>query len=383
MATGIRTTYGDTANIKRSIGDMIQFIDWTEAPLLRLFGTKNESKFRLVNWPSTKYEWLEDTMSARETTLAEVASAGETADIAVTDGSIFKEGDVLLCEDELMYVTSVATNDITVTRGFAGTTDAEHASGTALKLATIARLEGADYDTGHTTTMINPFNYTQILSEAVKVTGSEAVNSKYGVNDTMAYHLSKLMGGSNGVGEKFRAGKLPILLQQTFYHGHDAIGTASTARSMGGFEEFVTTNVTDLNSAKLQRSHIEDAFQACYLAGGDPDTIICNAWLRRKITTMYEGMITTTRSETRGGSRIDTVMTDFGEMEIMFDRWCPTDRLYIVESGKLGWIEYRPFQVFDRPSTGDYMVKEVLGEYGFVLVNEKSHAYIKEASTTS
>jgi hypothetical protein len=382
MATGVRTTYSETANIKRSIGDMIGFIDWTEAPLLRKFGVNNESKFRLVNWPSTKYEWLEDTMSARETTLAEEAAQAET-EIDVTDGSLFKEGDVVKVEDELMYVSSVATNTITVTRGFAGTTDATHATSLAIKLATIARLEGADYDTGHTTALTNPFNYTQIISEAVKVTGSEAVNTKYGVNDTMAYHLSKLMGGSNGVGEKFRAGKLPILLQQTFYHGHDAIGSASTPRAMGGFEEFVTTNVTDLNSAKLQRSHIEDAFQTCYLAGGDPDTIICNAWLRRKLTSFYEGLITTTRSETRGGSRIDTVMTDFGEMEIMFDRWCPTDRLYIVESPKIGWITNRAFQVYDRPSTGDYTVKEVLGEYGFVVQNQTSHAYIKEASTTS
>jgi hypothetical protein len=382
MATGIRTSYSDTAPIKRSIGDMIQFIDWTEAPLLRKFGTKNESKFRLVNWPATKYEWLEDTMSARETTLAEQADAAE-GEVEVTDGTIFKEGDVVKIEEELAYVTLVTGNVLTLTRGLAGTTDAQHLTGLPIKLISSARLEGADYDTGHTTTLTNPSNYTQIFAEAVKVTGSEQINPKYGINDTMAYHLSKLMGGSNGVGEKFRAGKMPILLQQTFYHGHDAIGTATTPRTMGGFEEFVTTNVTDLNSAKLQRSHIEDAFQACYLAGGDPDTIICNAWLRRKLTSFYEGMITTTRSETRGGSRIDTVMTDFGEMEIMFDRWCPTDRLYIVESGKLGWIEFRPFAVYDRPSTGDYAVKEVLGEYGFVLVNEKSHAYIKEASTTT
>jgi len=382
MTTGTRTTYTDTAIIKRSIGDIINNIDWTEAPLLRKFGVNNQNKFRLVNWPQTKYEWLEDTMSARTTTSTEIASAAET-EIDVTDGSIFKEGDIILVESELMYVSSVATNTLTVVRGFAGTSDVEHASGTTYKLATIARIEGSDYDTGHTTTVTNPYNYTQIFSEAVKVTGSEAAVTNYGINDTMAYHLSKLMGGSNGVGEKFRAGKLPILLQQTFYHGQRAVGTASTSRAMGGFEAFVTTNVTDLSSAKLQRSHIEDAFQTCYENGGDPDTIICGAWLRRKLTTFYEGLITTSRSETRGGSRIDTVMTDFGEMEIMYDRWCPTNRLYIVDSAKLGWVEFRPFAVYDRPSTGDYSVKEVLGEYGFVLTNETSHAYIKNASTTT
>jgi hypothetical protein len=382
MATGTRTTYTDTAIIKRSIGDMIGFIDWTEAPLLRKFGVNNQTKFRLVNWPQTRYEWLEDTMSPRTTTLAEEAAQAET-EIDMTDGTIFKEGDVLLVESELMYVSSVSGNTVTVVRGFAGTSDVTHATSLAVKLATIARVEGSDYDIGHTTTTTNPYNFTQILAEAVRVTGSQAAVTDYGVNDAMAYHLSKIMGGSNGVGEKFKAGKLPITLQQTFYHGQRAVGTSTTSRSMGGFEYYVTTNVTDLNGAKLQRNHIEDAFQTCYEAGGDPDTIICGAWLRRKITSFYEGLITTTRSETRGGSRIDTVMTDFGEMEIMYDRWCPTDKLYIVESNKVGWVEMRPFAVYDRPSTGDYTIKEVLGEYGFVCENETAHAIIKEASTTT
>jgi hypothetical protein len=382
MTTGTRTTYTDTAPIKRVVGDIIQMIDWTEAPLLRRFGVNNENKFRMVNWPGTKYEWLEDTMSARETTLAaELAQAAGTA--TMTDGTIFKTGDILKIGDELIYVTSVAGNVATIVRGFAGTSDVLHTNGSAVELATIARLEGADYTTGHTTSVSNPVNYTQIISEAVKVTGSEQVNSKYGVNDTMAYHLSKLMGGSNGMGEKFRAGKLPILLQKTFYNGHDAAGTATTARAMGGFEEFVTTNVTDLNSAKLERHHIEDLFQDIYENGGDPDTIITGAWLRRKLTSFYEGLITTSRSETRGGSRIDTVMTDFGELEIVYDRWCPPGKLYIVDSDKLGWVTYRPFAVYDRPSSGDYMVKEILGEYGFVLVNQLAHGYIKNASTTT
>jgi hypothetical protein len=382
MATGTRTTYTESAIVKRSIGDIIHNIDWTEAPLLRKFGVDNQNKFRLLNWPQIKYEWLEDELSARTTTLAEALDDSETG-VDVTDGSIFKEGDVLLVDSELLYVESVSSNTLTVTRGFGGTTEATHDNAGTVKLATMARVEGADYDTGHTTLVDNPYNYTQIFAEAVKVTGSQQAVTDYGINDTMAYHLAKLMGGSNGVGEKFKAGKLPILLQQTFYHGRRGVGTATSARSMGGYEQYVTTNVEDLSGAKLQRSTIENLFQDCYIAGGDPDTIICNAWLRRKISSMYEGFITTSRSETRGGSRIDTIMTDFGEMEVMFDRWCPTDRLYVVDSTKLGWITMRPFAVYDRPSTGDYMVKEVLGEYGFVLINEAAHAYIKNASTTA
>lgn len=382
MATGIRTTYSDSNVKPESLNTLLSMIDWTEAGLLRELGVNNESRFKFTFWPRTAYEWIEDTMSARTTTLAEAVDAGETA-IDVTDGSIFKEGDIVKVDSELMYVSSVATNTITVTKGYAGTTDTTHDSGATITLATIARLEGADYDTGHTTTVTRNINYTQILSEAVKLTGSQTVDENYGIDDEMAYHIGKLIGGPSAVGQKGKAGKLPILLQQTFYHGQKAVGSASTSRAMGGFEEFVTTNVTNLNGAALELRHIEDLMEDCFLAGGMPSMLICNTWQRRKINSFFEGQIRTDRTEDKGGHVIKTIETVFGDIEVMFDRWCPTDRIYLIEPEKMGWITYRPFDIYDRASTGDYEVKEVLGEFGFVLMNESAHGYIHTASTTS
>lgn len=378
MATGTRTTYTDTTPQKRSIADMIGMIDWTEAPLLKLLGLNGESKFRLLNFPRTKVEWLEDTMAPRSGTVNEALDSSETGvDVASGQGDYLKAGDVILVDSELMYVSSVATDTATVVRGFAGTTAASHSDQAAWKLATVARLEGADFTTGYTTSVTNPYNYTQIFSEAVKVTGSEQNDEKYGISDTMAYHISKLMGDGG------KAGKLPILLQQAAYYGKRAAGSSTTARAMGGIEQFVTTNITNLSSAALTRKSIEDLMQLCYLAGGAPNTLVCNAWLRRKISSFYEGSISTDRSEERGGSKITTIVTDFGDIEVMFDRWCPTDRMYLIEPAKMGWVTYRPFNVVDRASIGDYMVKEVLGEYSFALMNETAHGYIYGASTTS
>jgi len=378
MATGTRTTYTDTTPQKRSIADMIGMIDWTEAPLLKLLGLNGESKFRLLNFPRTKVEWLEDTMAPRSGTVNEALDSSETGvDVATGQGDYLKAGDVILVDSELMYVSSVATDTATVVRGFAGTTAASHSDQAAWKLATVARLEGADFTTGYTTSVTNPYNYTQIFSEAVKVTGSEQNDEKYGISDTMAYHISKLMGDGG------KAGKLPILLQQAAYYGKRAAGSSTTARAMGGIEQYVTTNVTNLSSAALTRKSIEDLMQLCYLAGGAPNTLVCNAWLRRKITSFYEGSIFTDRSEERGGSKITTIVTDFGDIEVVFDRWCPTDRMYLIEPAKMGWVTYRPFDVVDRASVGDYMVKDVLGEYSFVLMNETAHGYIYNASTSS
>ena len=152
---------------------------------------------------------------------------------------------------------------------------------------------------------------------------------------------------------------------------------------MGGFNQFVTTNVTDLAGASLTLANIEDNMQTCFDAGGKPDTILVGSWLRRKISEFYKGIIRTERSEERGGSTITTIVTDFGELEVMWHPRCPAGELYMLESDKMGWITYDNFDLYPHDTGGDSEVTDVVGEFSFVLVNEEAHARIYNASTTS
>merc|ERR1711959_97920 len=67
--------------------------------------------------------------------LSQVRDSGTTTSVnldasattlAVADGTKFAAGDVIQVEDELMLVTATSSNDLTVTRGHAGTTAAAH-----------------------------------------------------------------------------------------------------------------------------------------------------------------------------------------------------------------------------------------------------------------
>lgn len=384
MATGTRTTATDSNLIRPSVGDMIHMIDWTEAALLRKFGVNNEKRFRLLNWPQIKVEWLEDALSAVASTLAEALDASETG-VDVADGTLFKRGDIVKVEDELMHVSSVASNTLTVIRGYAGSTAASHSTSLAIDIQSEAQDEGATFVGGHTTVVDRPYNYTQILSQRIDVTRSEQKVNNYAVADTMAYHLTKLIGGNEKIGGKFKAGSMAIKLQKTFYHGLRNIGTTGP-RAMGGFNQYVTTNVTNAASAALTRNHVESLLQTIFLAGGQPDTIICNTWPFVKFRNMFEGMITSDISQERGGSRINMLRMPWGgqDIEILFDRFCPNDELYIVESDKLGWVTFDPFKVIDTNTSGqDGVAKSVVGEYSFVLVNEDAHGRIHNISTTT
>lgn len=380
MATGMRTPYTDSNRKKILVAKAVDMIDWTEAPVLKLLGTDNASKFGIPE-VGTKYEWNTDTMSPRSGTVNEAVDNSETEiTVAAGNGDYLKAGDVIKIDSELIWVGAVASSTSLdpVIRGWAGTTAATHSSGTAWTLETSSSISGSDAITGHTTTMNRVVNYTATLKEAVKVAGDESNDPSYDGQDTLVYHLGKLL-GENG-----KAGKLPILLEGIFRNGITAdAGSATAARACIGVPGFVTSHVTAMSGAALTRTNIEDTFAACFESGGSPDTIICGAHARRKISTFYEKYIYTERSEERGGSKITTVVTDFGDMEVMYWRWCPPNVLYIIEKNEMGWITKRPWQVIDLPAPGDYEWKDVLGEFGFVVRNEAAHGIISGFSTVA
>lgn len=382
MALGMRTTYTDTTAQMRVLRDLIDLIDPMDIPLLSLLGTNNEKRFRLINFPGTKIEWLEDTLSPNADALgANISSTGATS-ITVATG-VFQPGHVIKVGAEYMWVSGVAGTTLTVTRGFYGSTAATHTSGDAVDIVTVARLEGADSDPGHTTTLDAEYNYSQILHKEIRVSGTESVINQYGIPDTLNYHLQKIIGGGNGKGGRGQAGELPLRLNNSAYYGLRTQGNGTTIpRTFGGFNQYITTNVTNVAAAALSRKHIEDAVMDAWNGGGKPQTIICHGWAKRKITSFYEGAIRTERSESLGGAVIDRIQTEFGEIDLVLDRRCPPDSLWVLDKDRVGWVTVRPWDIQDLAIDGDYQKKQVLGEFSFVVLNEKAHAKIHSFSTT-
>ncbi len=388
MATGPRYSDTDSGITKRAISDVVNMIDWTEAPLLRIFGfsDSNRSKFDIVNWPSTKVEWIEDTMSPSTTTLDEAIDGTETAwDVASGAGKYFRQGDIvgvyaaadLNTITEKVLVTSVSSDTLTVTLGYGSTSATTHDSGDTLKILSRAMPENASYTTGHTTTTTQPYNYTQILSQAVEVSRTAAKMSTYGIDDLMDYHVAKLFADGGA------AGKLAQQLSNTFYFGERVVrASGTTYGSMGGFETFVTTNVKNKSGAAITRSDVHTKIREIRTAGGKVTHLITGAWGIEKLTSMYEGLITTARDEKLGGSEITSILTPHGKVKLVFDWQCPEDRYYFVNADKLGWIPFDEFSRSEVETQRDGYASDVVGEFTFLLANEKSHGYIYGASTT-
>lgn len=383
VLTGMRTGFSDTEIKRRVVTDAIYMIDWTEAALLKYFGVDNEGMFNFVNFPNRQYEWLQDSMAPTVDALNEGGNIDDNqTEIDVDNGTYFRRGDIILINSERMWVSNVVGNALTVTRGFQGTTPAIALNDAVVTIVGNARPEGEEATLSPTTTVTKLYNMRQILETTIKVSRSQQLYKDYGISDTLSYHLAKAIGGEK-IGTKNKAGELAMKLSNIFYTGiRNVASTNALPDAAGGANYFITTNEIVKGGAALQRKDIVDLLQTCYEAGGNPSTLVCGSWVRRKISQMFEGLVRTDRSEKDGGSVIDTIITEFGDINVLWDRWCPPGSAFLVEDGKLGWVTIDPFDVRELPSTGDYVWSEVVGEYGFVLVNENGMGKITGIATT-
>lgn len=387
MAQGQLSTLSDTSiTPTRVISSVVSIIEPSDIPCLTKFGYGMDKRVKLVNGLNNKYEWLEGTLRAQTDQLNGAINSSVTA-VVLDDSSKIRVGDVIEVDSEYMWISAnvTGTNTLTVTRGYAGTTAASHSDNAVVTYLFSARLEGADSDPQPYNLPSAPYNYSQIIQAELRATGSELhASTRYGMTNLQEYRRLQLLGGyGGGDGKKGSAGELMLDLERTFFKGNRQLRTASVGGAMGGFESFVTTNVTDAAGASLDPKMLEDQMANCWQAGGNPKTIICNQWVRRKITSFYAGNVRTERREDVGGMVIDTVRTHFGDLDILMNRHCPASKLYIVQDEKVGWFVLRDWKEEELSKGGDYERKQIVGEFGFILCNEKAHAVIKNISTTS
>lgn len=389
-------SFADTVTTRRTIANMVHFIDPRDVPCISYFGTKNQTRFNMLDWPNHKYAWLLDTLRVRTATLAEAMDTTETGmDVSSGQGIRFKPGDVWQSDetDELLWVDSISTDTVTVVRNWAaaqggsqGTATSGITTATTLTYKFSARLEGDDSDPSHWVTPTEEYNYSQIMHAELRASGSELdATTRYGIADSLDYQLKKLLGGAGaGGGKQGRAGDLMIDLENTFFNGQRVQRSSTVAGAMGGFPYFVTTNV-DSNSGTarpLTQDMLENVLQDIWAAGGQPDVIICNAFQKRMISSFYAGSVRTERSERTGGVVINTIETEFGNYDVMLNRRADSDKLFIAQKDKIGWVTLRDWAIKPLAESGDYTKKEITGEFGFVVVNENAHGIIKDLTTS-
>lgn len=362
-----------------AIGKMIETLDLDEAPLLKRFGYSNANLKKLGtvrDWPSTELKWINDIVAPKSSTTT-TTGTGTTIAVAATHGVRFRDGDLCVIErtKEIVLVTSVATDNLTVERGYGATSPVALVSGDVVRIVSRAMPEGNDALTGYHTSTTTMVNYAQIISQAVEVTETERAVSHIGIQDQLRYQTAKLFndGGT--------AGELPRALANIFYYGEPIKRDSSNRGSAGGFKTYVTSNVTDLAQASLDTSHINKILRQVRDAGGRITHVIGNSKLMEVLDDLYPAKHRDPASGVGGAEPLGKIRTTHGSFVPVYDYMAPDNELYFVNEAYVGWLPLREFSITPIGRTGDKYTQDIVGEYTFFARHDKTHGYISNINT--
>jgi hypothetical protein len=237
MAPGTLVTgQRGTSNIEQTqrridMAQKILLLEPDAAPLTVI--TKNIDKRKTGN---PKFQWFEDELDPRFDAVNNGAGyASGATSIVVDNGAYFEVQQLVYVPrtGEMMRVTAISTNTLTVVRGV-GSTAAALVDNDELLIANTAQPEG---DASRVARSRNPtpvFNYTQIFRTPWDATETER-HSEFEADDDWDYQAMK-----HGIEHKKD-------IEYALMIGRPSEDTSSgqARRTTGGFAHFVSSNVTD------------------------------------------------------------------------------------------------------------------------------------------
>lgn len=370
-------SFDQSAVYKLDLSEVLANILLDDTDFLSTIGISGEAT-------QTKHSWIEDALNA--TTL--VQSGGTSAQQAlgttsgtnirfsashmarITAGTLLK--DSLSGKTEVIQVTGVSGTSATVVRGYGATSAQTHAAGATWEIIANARPQGMSGPKDESTTRALKFNFTQIFSKGVKITGTAQAIEHAGVSAEDSYQID------------LRLRELKRELDRTCIMGvrapNDVDG--STYGTMGGvidFIGFIAAGNVNGTAETLTPSVINTMAKQVFDDGGMPDMILVGGTQKQKIATFDQEFRRSTLDSRRAGYTIEEFVSDLGwNLRVVVDRWVPNDVCLVLDSSKLKVMPLRTRAFFLEPlaKTGDSKEWQIIGEYTMEVRNAaQAHAY--------
>jgi hypothetical protein len=223
------------------------------------------------------------------------------------------------------------------------------------------------------TTRALKYNYTQIFSKGVKITGTAQAIEHAGVNAEDAYQID------------LRLRELKRELDRTCIMGVRAATdvSASAYGTMGGLIDFIgfisTSGNTNGTAETLTPSVLNAMAKQIFDDGGMPTHVIVGGTQKQKISTFDQEFRRSTLDTRRSGYTVEEFVTDLGmNLQVIVDRWVPNDVAVVIDSSKVKVLPLRTRAFFLEKlgKTGDSNDWQIIGEYTMEVRNAaQAHAY--------
>lgn len=213
-------------------------------------------------------------------------------------------------------------------------------------------------------------NFTHIISQSFRVTGTERAVSVAGMGDPFAYQKAKALREWKNKAE------------YNLINSTNASGSSGVARQMSGIQAVVTNHVTARNSGtSLSEDMFNEAMQVVWTDVGSeyvPDLVLVPGGLRRKISSFTAG--STRYVDASDKKLVRPVMvyeSDFGVHRIMAHKdvlnSAGTVHMLGLKEDKWRIAYLRQPKAEDRPKDGDYTSGEIIGEFTLEFLAERSN----------
>ena len=312
-------------------------------------------------------------------------SATAATSITVDNGSRFQAGDLVRPADsaEVMLVTAISTNTLTVVRAYGGTTAFSLTDNMKLNILGNASLEGAPASAARSTSRTRKSNYTQIFAATVEVSGSMQAARAHGVADEADYQKQeRLRELLRDLENTVINGVAPASTQQ---------GSSTVRRSMNGIIRSIATNAFTPGTAgfplgggpgedELTEEMINTALRRVWeQSSGSIDTIVVGGNQKRRINDFLASQRSYAPGDTNLRNLVSVYESDFGVCRIVTSRFMPADALLLLDSTRVGVLPLAgsSFQAKALAASGDSMALQVLGEYTLEFKNESAHALVR------
>jgi len=367
--------------LAEDVSDLIGIVSPYETPLLDALGDP------LREATSTHHEWLEDELLPNKDAVNDSTFTDPAADteFEVDHGSRFRVGDQIQVEgsEELMLVTGIDSNTLTVVRGYAGTTAEDLADNQIITILGNAALEGAEKPSVRFTNRSRKSNYTQIFTAAVEVSGTDVAASQLGLADEIDYQKQE------------RLREMIRDLENTVINGglpaSNPEGSNSVRRSMRGIIQHLSTNIFHTGDSGFPTGNDLDEAKINYVlrqvwdvSNGNVDLIVVGGFQKRKINAFTANSRSYGANDTTFTDMISIYESDFGVCRIVTARWVPQDAVLLLDSSRVNVLPLagRSFHFKPLASSGDYECGELIGEYTLELKNEAAHGLIHDLTTS-
>lgn len=373
--------------IAEDVSDVIGIVSPFETPLLDHLGDA-----RAVA-RSTVHEWLEDSLLPNtdlinQTTFSPTPSSATS--ITVLNGSRFRAGDQIRADNqrEVMLVTAVAGNTLTVSRAYGGTPAQALANSQVLTILGNAAFEGEDRPATRFTNRARLSNFTQIFTASVEVSGSQQAVQTIGVADELDFQKQE------------RLRELLRDLENCVINGVapavNPQGSSTVRRTMRGLLATIQTNsfepgdgVIPDGAGAAQNELTETVLNAALRAIWEQssariDTIVVNGIQKRRIN-QFVGDRGYAPRDTKFRELVSVYESDFGVCRVVLSRWMPQDALLLLDSSRISVMPLagRSFHYKPLASSGDSEVGQVIGEYTLQALNENAHGVIRALGTVA